>query len=70
MPPIPRTTNFVPLDNPVFVSASNAPSGVQPDSFVLGLEWNGEVRAYPLDMMWWHHIVNDTIGGDPVLVTY
>lgn len=67
---IPRTSQFVPLDNPVFVSANNAPARVTPESFVLGLEWNGEVRAYPLDIMWWHHIVNDTIGGDPVLVTY
>lgn len=68
--PLPRTTQFVPLDDPVFVPAANAPARVTPDSFVLGLDWNGEVRAYPLDMMWWHHIVNDTIGSDPVLVTY
>ncbi len=70
VPPIPRTLEFVPLDNPVFVSAASAPSRVRDESFVLGLDWNGEARAYPLDMMWWHHIVNDTIGGDPVLVTY
>ena len=68
--PLARTTQFIPLDNPVFVSAANAPARVQPESFVLGFDWNGEARAYPLDMMWWHHIVNDTIGGDPVLVTY
>lgn len=68
--PLSRTTQFVPLDNPVFVPAANAPSRVTDESFVLGLERNGEVHAYPLDMMWWHHIVNDTIGGDPVLVTY
>ena len=43
---------------------------MRPESYVLGLDWNGERRAYPLDMMWYHHIVNDVIGGDPVLVTY
>jgi hypothetical protein len=68
--PLARTTQFIAFDNPVFVSAANAPARVQPDSFVLGLDWNGDVRAYPLDMMWWHHIVNDTVEGDPVLVTY
>ena len=67
---LPRPEQFVPLDNPVFVSAAAAPASVTDESFVLGLDWNGEARAYPLDMMWWHHIVNDTIGGDPVLVTY
>lgn len=68
--PLPRMAQFVPLDNPAFVSAAGAPASVRDESFVLGLDWNGEARAYPLDMMWWHHIVNDTIGGDPVLVTY
>ena len=68
--PLPRTAQFVPLDNPAFLAAAAAPASVTDESFVLGLDWNGEARAYPLDMMWWHHIVNDTIGGDPVLVTY
>jgi hypothetical protein len=40
------------------------------ESLVLGLDWRGEARAYPLSMMWFHHIANDNIGGWPVLVTY
>jgi hypothetical protein len=37
---------------------------------VLGLELNGETRAYPLLIMNWHEIVNDTLGGVPVALTY
>ena len=40
------------------------------DAIVLGLEVNGEARAYPLLIMNWHEIVNDTLGGSPVAVTY
>ena len=37
---------------------------------VLGVEINGEARAYPLFILWRHEIVNDTLGGVPILVTY
>ena len=34
------------------------------------VEADGEARAYPLAILIWHEIVNDTIGGVPVAVTY
>ena len=37
---------------------------------VLGVVVNGEARAYPFGILWWHEIVNDTLGGANVLVTY
>jgi len=37
---------------------------------VVGLHIAGEPRAYPLRMLVWHEIVNDTVGGTPVVVTY
>jgi hypothetical protein len=37
---------------------------------VIGVAINGEARAYPLWIMNWHEIVNDTLGGEPILVTY
>lgn len=60
---------FVPLDDPAFLTA------VETDYFgdeelVLGVEFAGEVRAYPVRMLRYHHIVNDTVGGEPLLVTY
>ena len=64
-----RATGFVPLDQPRFVPAAQA-QGMTGESLVLGLDWRGETRAYPLSMMWFHHIANDNINGWPVLVTY
>ena len=64
-----RRTPFVPLDLPEFLAASEA--GYLPDGdLVLGLEWLGEARAYPIRMLTYHHIVNDTVAGRPVLITY
>jgi len=37
---------------------------------VLSIERNGDARAYPLSIMLWHEIVNETIGGDALLITY
>jgi hypothetical protein len=43
---------------------------MQNDDRVLGVEINGEARAYPLFILWRHEIVNDTLGGKPIVVTY
>jgi hypothetical protein len=64
-----QRTPFVALDNPRFINASQA-SSLAPDDLVLGLEWEGQARAYPLSMMTYHHIANDAIGGKPFLATY
>lgn len=37
---------------------------------VLGLEVGGDARAYPLRILSWHELVNDTVGGRPVLVSW
>ncbi len=37
---------------------------------VLALIHNGEAKAYPIKILNWHEIVNDTVGGKPVFVTY
>lgn len=37
---------------------------------VAGVVVNGEARAYPLREMNWHEVVNDTVGGVPIAVTY
>ena len=40
------------------------------DEMVLAIEHGGESRAYPIAILDWHELVNDTLGGDPILVTY
>lgn len=57
------------IDDPVFVAADGAHHMTDTDT-VIGLELNGDVRAYPLSILVWHEIVNDEVGGIPVAVTY
>ncbi len=57
------------IDNPIFTDVPN--SNFMSDSdVVIGLEINGESKAYPLFILVWHEIVNDKVGGTPVSVTY
>lgn len=56
------------IDNPQFDTASTTP--FQEDETVIGVVINGEAKAYPYKIMNWHEIVNDTIGGINVSVTY
>ncbi|MBO6716909.1 MAG: DUF3179 domain-containing protein [Rhizobiaceae bacterium] len=57
------------IDDPEFRPASTIGTigGKEP---VIRLEVEGEVRAYPLQVLTWHEIANDVIGGVPVAVTY
>lgn len=59
---------FHPVDSPAF-EAENA-SKLNPDEMVLAIAFRGDARAYPVSQMAYHHIVNDTVGGVPVAVTY
>ena len=56
--------------DPQFVSAAEAVSQMKPSERVLGVSINGEHRAYPLNLLSRHEIVNDTVGGKPVAVTW
>lgn len=41
-----------------------------PDDRVIGVVGGGESIAYPLRLMRWHEVVNGTVGGEPIAVTY
>ncbi len=41
-----------------------------PGDRVIGVVRNGQARAYPTLILDWHEVVNDTLGGCPILVTY
>lgn len=56
------------IDAPRFDAAGATPFG--PEEEVIGLVVGGEAKAYPLGILNWHEIVNDTVGGVPVSVTY
>lgn len=58
------------IDDPKFISVQEAGKFLEDSDFVLGLNINGDIRAYPLQILVWHEIVNDNVGGIPVAVTY
>ncbi len=57
------------VDQPRFEPAREA-TWLDPDLSVLGVEHRGEAHAYPLYFMEWHLVVNDMLGGDPVMVSF
>lgn len=58
------------IDDPEFVSPDEAQSWLNYKEPVISVEYQGEARAYPLQILIWHEIVNDRIGGEPVLITF
>jgi hypothetical protein len=66
------------LDMPALLDAAALDSvnalGRKPFLFghdrVIGLVVGGEARAYPISILNWHELVNDSLGGEPVLVTW
>ncbi|MDY6805700.1 MAG: DUF3179 domain-containing protein [Cyanobacteriota bacterium] len=56
------------IDNPKFDTAKT--TSFPASEMVIGIEINGEAVAYPFGIMNWHEIVNDTVGGVKVAVSY
>lgn len=52
----------------VFADSNN--NKIPGDKLVIGLEINGVAKAYPIQVIGYHHQVRDTIGNTPVMVTY
>ncbi|MBD8870422.1 DUF3179 domain-containing protein [Nocardioides donggukensis] len=57
------------IDEPTFQDVADV-DWLEDDEPVMSLTVGGETRAYPIRIMTWHEIVNDTVGGAPVTVTY
>ncbi len=58
------------IDDPVFSSISDVDFISDDNEAVIVVEINGEAKAYPIQILIWHEIVNDEVGGVPVTVTY
>jgi len=58
------------IDNPKFETAEEADKWLKDDDLILGLNFNGAIKAYPHRILNWHEIVNDVAGGEKVLITY
>ena len=58
------------IDEPAFISIEEANEWLVDAEPVVYLEISGEAHAYPVQVLIWHEIVNDTVGDVPVTVTY
>jgi hypothetical protein len=58
------------IDEPRFVDVRSADRFIDRNEPVAVVRRNGEVKAYPLQILIWHEIVNDVVGGEPITVTY
>ena len=75
--PVPTTARaspapFPPLVDFPVVPARDAAPEVRDEDYVVGVELDGEARAYPLNMLSRpeRHVLNDTLGGRPIAVTW
>ena len=66
----PPRDGIPPIDQPKFISIAEADEWLRPVEPVIQMAVNQEVRAYPIQILTWHEIVNDTVGGLPVVVTF
>ncbi len=57
------------LDHPAFVSAPKAYRSLKAEDLVLGVEFAGVAKAYPVRILNWHEVVNDDVGAQPVLIS-
>ncbi len=57
------------IDDPGYVDAENA-DWLEGEDRIIGLEIGNESRAYPLNILSRHEIINDRVSGEPVAVTY
>jgi len=58
------------IQRPRFVNAERAAPWLGADEPVISLVVNGQSKAYPLQILMWHEIINDTIAEIPVAVTF
>lgn len=58
------------IDKPSFESVADADEWLSDLEAVQVVDLNGDVRAYPVQVMVWHELVNDTVGGEPVVITF
>ena len=60
---------FNPLPNAAYVKANDV-TFVNKDDRVLSVTIGNESVAYPIRLMGYHHVVQDTVGGTPIVATY
>jgi hypothetical protein len=58
------------LKDPNFVSVTGADAWLKPVEPVILVQVGKEAKAYPIQILIWHEIANDTVGSEPLVVTF
>jgi len=66
----PPRDGIPPIDQPKFVSPAEVGDWLKDYEPVIAFELNGDARAYPLQILIWHEIVDDEVGSVPVVITF
>lgn len=66
----PPPDGIPPIDDPTFETVEAAGEWLSDRDPVMVVQVDDDVRVYPLAILTWHEIVNDTVAGTPVVVTY
>jgi Protein of unknown function (DUF3179) len=66
----PPRDGIPPIDEPKPTSQANADKWLSEREPLLAVEVGPDARAYPIQILVWHEIVNDTLNGRPIAVTY
>jgi uncharacterized protein DUF3179 len=66
---VPRDT-IPALLAPRFITVAEARRELKDSDRVLGVFLKGEAKTYPVQILNWHELVNDVVGGQPILVSW
>ena len=58
------------IDEPQFIPVSEAGDWLDEREPVVFVQVGEDARAYPIQILMWHEIVNDTVGGEPLIVSF
>ncbi len=59
---------FHPIAGPQFLAQSE--SKLDPKEMIMAVRFGVDARAYPISQMAYHHVLNDIVGGVPIVATY
>ncbi|MBI5963817.1 MAG: DUF3179 domain-containing protein [Chloroflexi bacterium] len=66
----PPKDGIPPIDAPQFIPVNEADEWLEDREPVVFVQVGDDARAYPIQILMWHEIVNDTVGGEPLIVSF
>lgn len=66
----PPKDGIPPIDAPQFIPVNEADEWLKDREPVVFVQVGDDARAYPIQILIWHEIVNDTVGDEPLIVSF